>query len=349
MPLGLYNATLNFETLNEIGQEGRNSQVFLAHDKQLDGNIVVKKIPKDKLPNAQEYYREAKILYMSAHPYVVKVNYGCENDDHIFIAMPFYRNGSLKSLMAKNHLTIREIVRFAVQFLSGLHNIHSKGLIHFDIKPDNVLISDSNEALLSDFGLTKAMDDLGFANPQQVYRKQVPPEMFTGVDKTIQYDIYLAGLTLYRMVNGDQHFDSQFTFASRDEYIDAITEGRFPDRENYLSHIPQKMRKTINKALEVATQDRYSNVLDLMNELGKIEEQLDWRYSVHEDVKIWSKDLSDKEYIIKLSEKEGGKLKMSTSKTMRESGNTTEVRMHSYGNATKNNITSKLNKAFREL
>jgi serine/threonine protein kinase len=74
MPIGLYTAELNFETLKEIGQEGRNSQVFLAHDKQLDGQIVVKRIEKSKLSNANEYYREAKILYASSHPYVVRVN-----------------------------------------------------------------------------------------------------------------------------------------------------------------------------------------------------------------------------------------------------------------------------------
>lgn len=349
MPLGLYNATLNFETIDEIGQEGRNSQVFLAHDKQLDGNLVVKKIPKDKLLNAQEYYKEAKILYMSSHPYVVRVNYGCENDDHIFIAMPFYRNGSLKSLMAKKHLTIREVVRYAIQFLSGLHNIHSKGLIHFDVKPDNILISDSNEALLSDFGLTKAMDDLGFANPHQVYNKQVPPEMFIGSSKTLQYNIYLAGLTLYRMVNGDQNFYDQFNFTTQADYVAAIKEGKFPNRDSYLPHVPQKMRKTINKALEVDTRDRYRNVLDLMNELGKIDDHLDWRYSLEENVKVWSKDLPNKKYMIKLSEVEGGKLEMSTTKTMKESGNTTKVNDHSYSNATKSNITSKLNKVFREL
>ena len=71
MPLGLQTAQLNFENQREIGQEGRNSKVFIAHDKQLDGEIVVKQIEKSKLTNPADYYKEAKILYASSHPFVV--------------------------------------------------------------------------------------------------------------------------------------------------------------------------------------------------------------------------------------------------------------------------------------
>lgn len=349
MPLGLYNANLNFETIEEIGLEGRNSQVYIAHDKQLDGNIVVKEISKEKLENAEDFYREAKILYMSSHPYVVRVNYGCENDDSIFIAMPYYENGSIKSLMAKKFLTIREVIRYAVQFLSGLHNIHSKGLIHFDIKPDNILISDSNEALLSDFGLSNAMNDLGYAEPNQIYFKQVPPEVFRGPEKTVHFDIYLAGLTLYRMVNGDSHFYNQFRFPNQQDYKDAIIAGRFPDRNSYLPHIPLKLQRIINKALEVNIEDRHKNVLELINELSDVDENLDWQFSVNQNVNQWEKDLPDKKYLVKLDGNQDNTLSLTTTKTMKNSGKTSKVGKHCYNNATENNITSKLNKVFREL
>ena len=122
MPIGLYTAQLNFETIREIGQEGRNSQVFLAHDKQLDGEIVVKKIQKARIKHTGEYYRESKILHASSHPYVVRVNYGCSDSDFIYIAMPYYKNGSLKSLIDTRYLSIREVIRYSIQFLSGLNH-----------------------------------------------------------------------------------------------------------------------------------------------------------------------------------------------------------------------------------
>lgn len=349
MPIGLYTAELNFETLKEIGQEGRNSQVFLAHDKQLDGQIVVKKIEKSKLANANEYYREAKILYASSHPYVVRVNYGCSDADSIYIAMPFYANGSLKQLIDKRYLSIREVIRYSIQFLSGLNNIHSKGLLHFDIKPDNILLSDSNEALLSDFGLSKAMDNFGFANPDGVYPRQVPPETFTSTHKTLHFDIYLAGLTIYRLLNGNQHYYSQLTYPTQDEYISAITNGQFPNRNSYLPHIPLKLQRIINKALSINLADRHQSILELINELGEVEENLDWVYSSTANVETWTKRLDDKTYEISLDSSQTKSLRMDSYKTIHASGRQTRVGEHSHTSLTNSNVLSTLKKAFKDL
>lgn len=349
MPIGLYTAELNFETLKEIGQEGRNSQVFLAHDKQLDGQIVVKKIEKSKLPNANEYYREAKILYASSHPYVVRVNYGCSDANSIYIAMPFYANGSLKQLIDKKHLSIREVIRYSIQFLSGLNNIHSKGLLHFDIKPDNILLSDSNEALLSDFGLSKAMDNFGFANPDGIYPRQVPPETFTSTQKTFHFDIYLAGLTIYRLLNGNNHYYSQLQFPTQQEYINAITSGQFPNRNSYLPHIPLKLQRIVNKALSVNLIDRHQSVLELINELSGVDENLDWVYSNATNVDTWTKEIEEKTYQISLDFSNPNNMKIESYKTINASGRRTKVGNHSHINLTKSNVLSTLKKALKEL
>jgi len=94
MAIGLTKAFLNFETKQEIGQEGQNSQVFIAHDKQLDAELVIKKICKDELPNADIYFEEDRQLYDSTHPNVVQVKYACEDDGYVYIAMPYYPKGS---------------------------------------------------------------------------------------------------------------------------------------------------------------------------------------------------------------------------------------------------------------
>lgn len=349
MPIGLYTAELNFETLQEIGQEGRNSKVFLAHDKQLDGEIVVKKIEKAKLANADEYYRESKILHASTHPYVVRVNYGCSDTDFIYIAMPFYKNGSLKQLIDNRSLSIREVIRYSIQFLSGLNNIHSKGLLHFDIKPDNILLSDSNEALLSDFGLSKAMDNFGFANPESIYPKQVPPETFSTTQKTLHFDIYLAGLTIYRLLNGNDHYYRQLTFPSQHDYIQAIVSGNFPNRNSYLPHIPLKLQRVINKALSVKITDRHQSVLELINDLSSIDENLDWVYSKTANIETWTKVLLNKTFEINLDNSQVSNLKIDTYKTIHNSGKKTKVGDHSHNNLTQSNVISNIKKAFRDL
>lgn len=348
MPLGLHTANLNFETLQEVGQEGRNSQVFLAHDKQLDGRIVVKKIAKANLPNASDFYREAKILYSSAHSNVVRINYGCSDKDNIYIAMPFYSNGSLKRLIDQRFLTVREAIRYSIQFLSGLNNIHSKGLLHFDIKPDNILLSDSNEALLSDFGLSKAMNKLGFANPDGVYPKQVPPEIFTHSQKSRHFDIYLSGLTIYRLLNGNDHYNSQFNFSTRQQYIDAISNGHFPNRDSYLPHIPLKLQRIINKALSVKIADRHGNVLELINELAGVDENLDWQYSVNGNVQSWNKALDDRSLKIELT-RNTNVYALHSTQTIYASNRTTRITAHCKNNLTNSNYLSNLKQALREI
>ncbi|PWQ83585.1 serine/threonine protein kinase, partial [Stenotrophomonas maltophilia] len=90
-----------------IGQDGKNSEAYIAHDSQLNAQVVVKKIAKKHLVSVDEYFTEAKTLYLSAHPNVVQIHYACQDEDHIYIAMPYYAKGSLKKLMSTRHLTVR--------------------------------------------------------------------------------------------------------------------------------------------------------------------------------------------------------------------------------------------------
>lgn len=348
MPLGLYTTELNFETIKEIGQEGKNSRVFLAHDKQLDGEIVVKKIEKSKIVNSTEYYEEAKKLYFSTHSNVVKVNYGCSDTDHIYIAMPYYKNGSLKSILSTKQLTIREIIRYSIQFLSGLHHIHSKGLIHFDVKPDNILISDSNEALLSDFGLTKAMNSFGYASPEQIYDKQVPPETFTSSNKTIHFDIYLAGLTIYRLLNGESLFNSQLSkYTTQIEYINAVISGHFPDRNAYLPHIPLKLQRIINKAISINIVDRHQSVLELINELSEIDENLDWRFSQIANNHIWTRNNGTHTYKVLADMSNPKNISILTTKINNSTLREQREKTHCHNNLTINNVLSKIKQALK--
>lgn len=349
MSIGSHKAELNFDTVREIGHHGRNSKVYIARDKQLDADIVIKKIAKSDLTHATEYFREAKILYASHHPFVVTVNYACEDDDYIYIAMPYYPNGSLKQKIGTRFLTVREVLRYSLQFLTGLHNIHTKKLLHLDIKPDNILLSNTNEALLSDFGLSKAMDHLGIANQELVYEKHVPPEAIRSNDRTLHFDIYLAGLTIYRLLNGDDFFYSQITFADEDEYIHAVLNGEFPNRSAYLPHIPLKLQRTVNKALSIDINDRHQNVLELINELSDVSDHIDWQYSKSGSIESWSTEDDERSYKILLDSSDLTNLKVESTKTMKRTSNTTKSLGHCYTGLTPRNVMSKVKKALKEL
>ncbi|WP_373019982.1 serine/threonine-protein kinase [Thiomicrorhabdus sp.] len=291
-------AEVVFDILEEIGFEGKNSKVYIAYDHHLGADLVIKKVQK-KAFNGQEelFFEEAKTLYLSSHQNVVPVHYACKDPDHVYIALPYFQKGSLKANMAQKVFTVREIVRYASQFLSGLHNIHSKGLIHFDLKPDNILLSNNNEALVSDFGLAKHTNALGLASPDGFYNKHVPPEVLVTTAFTNAFDIYQVGLCLYRMCNGERDFEQQFAkYANPDktlniaEFTKDLRAGNFPDRTHFLEHIPEKLRKVIRKCLAVDPDERYDTVIDLTNDLSSIDgNELDWQFSENGQVRQWDK------------------------------------------------------------
>ncbi|MCU8504308.1 serine/threonine protein kinase [Vibrio vulnificus] len=289
-------ALVEFEKIEEIGQEGRNSQVFRINDVALSAEMVLKQIRKGSFDNPEEYFEEARVLYDIRHPNVVEVNYACQDQDFVYITMPYYEKGSLSKLMKERFLTVREIIRYSVHFLSGLHHIHSLGLLHFDLKPDNIMLSARNEAMLSDFGLAKYMDDYGFTTPKALYRKHTAPEATQQPLFSVEFDIYQAGLTMYRMCIGSDAFNQQYaTYAHADGFDKARFEGdlkagRFPDRNSYPVHIPAKLKTVINKCLEVDPEDRYSAVIEIINAISDMDDKyFDWQYSIEGDIRKWSK------------------------------------------------------------
>jgi serine/threonine protein kinase len=293
-------AELDFEFVREIGQDGQNSRTYLSKDPQLNAEIVIKQVEKARLASSTSFFEESRSLYASAHQNVVQILYACYDNNHIYLAMPHYRRGSIKNSLAAQFMTVREIITAGCQVLSGLHNIHSKGLIHFDVKPDNILISDRGESLLGDFGLAKQMNFSGIAEQDMHYTKMMPPEALRGGDQFDRtFDIYQFGLTLYRMCNGNNAFYAQFnSFGTgpnfdRMAFRDAIRRGQFPNRRSFPAHIPQRLRTVVARCLEVAPADRYQSAIDVANDLADIEDStLDWLFTDSAARRSWRKNES---------------------------------------------------------
>ena len=303
------NTTLTFEILNPIGNnEGKNSAVFLAKDNQLGATLVVKQITKESLErqgiSLDDYYNESKALYASKSSYVVEIQYACEDKDNIYLTMPYLKCGSLSKKMDEEYLTIREIVKYSNDILNGLAVIHSKGLIHLDIKPTNILIDDSGKCKITDFGLSRFVDENGFANQDYSYNWHREPESFTASKRSVLSDIYQFGVTLYRMCNGNNILNEQARYLninSLEKLYKCITDGEFPDRKYYLPHIPSKLRRIIGKCLNINPVDRYENVIEILNDLNSINSCLDWRYCPESEY-LYQKICDDKKILIEVKE-----------------------------------------------
>lgn len=110
-------AEITFDLVKEIGSDGKNSRTFVATDHQLNAEIVIKQIAKTTLASSMNFFDESKALYASTHPNVVQIHYACEDTDNIYLAMPYYRRGSVKGLITNKHMTVREIVTAGCQIL----------------------------------------------------------------------------------------------------------------------------------------------------------------------------------------------------------------------------------------
>lgn len=299
----MYNLTtkIDFEQLIPLNNEGKNSTVYSFYDKQLGSDFIVKKIEKISIYEAYaktsniNLFDESRILFQVKHPNIMEIQYASYDEDCIYMVMPICKNGSLNSLINKRFLTTREIIKYSLEFLLGLHYIHSKKLIHFDIKPTNILINDNNKAVITDFGLSKYINLYGLAQPNKLYNDHIPPEAYISPILTNKCDIYQAGVTMYRLCNGNAIFKQQFAkFISPKDKGMAICSGQFPDRNFYLPHIPTKLRKIINKCMDIDPDSRYDTVLDIINDLATVDKNLDLIYEEKNLTTILIKKLNDK-------------------------------------------------------
>jgi serine/threonine protein kinase len=275
---------LYFKKKEEI-YSGGFGKIWLATDQQLDAEIAIKEIKKENFKSESEYYTEAKILYYSRNHNIAKIFYGCQDHKNIYLAMPYYKNGSLHCLINKRFLTANEIIRYSLQMLSGLHHIHSKRLIHFDIKPKNLLIGDDNCINITDFGISRFCNDFGVAERAGFTIDYMPPEYDDFKSHSNAFDIYSAGVTIYEICVGSKNFFEQINKVCNNHgrvkplLKDAIKKGKFPDRKYMLPHIPNSLKRIIKKAIDIDLNNRYITVLEMMNALAKITDGNDWRFN----------------------------------------------------------------------
>lgn len=324
---------LSFTELAKIGDNGWNSEVFLGNDPQLGTNFAYKKIKKDSFRDACEFFGEAQKIQKARHPHVVEIKYACQTSDAVWLAMPYYDRGSLQGVLNQRFLTVRESIHYAVHFLTGLQHIHAQKLLHLDIKPANILIDEGGNALLADFGCARDLDENFLATPGAIYPLHQVPERFTVAKVSIASDIYLSGLTLYRLCNGDALFFQPISGRKskaetedqkvRNKLNDKIKKGKYPDRSAFLPHIPQQLRRAIRKALMVDPDERFQSASDFINALSGIETNLDWQFTEEPQEKCWTLESPASITRIRLVGSEEKKdVSITTTKTNLLSGNT---------------------------
>ena len=252
-----------------------NSTVYLIEDPQLGGNLAAKEIEKQQLPNPVAYFAEAQTMYSVAHENVLAIQYACQTPDMIALVMPYLKKGSLEGHSEKGPLPLGEVIRVTRGVLAGLAHIHLRKFVHFDIKPSNVLFSDRGVPMVADFGQSREISPTGVVTVPRLYRMTMPPETITTGVATQVADIYHVGLLMYRALNGDALFKSQIPPDPAVLRL-KIGQGKFPDRQFFMPHVPSRLRTLVRKALHVDPADRYQTATEMEDEIGRFGLVLDW-------------------------------------------------------------------------
>ncbi len=256
-----------YEILSKIDSGGM-AEVYLGQDLQQNKKVAIKILHEAYSANKNfiaRFQKEAQILTKLKNSNIVSVYDWGHSGSLYFIVMEYVSGESLNKLIERNgHLTPKQTAAIAGKVCDALAAAHSGSLIHRDIKPQNIIISDGDIVKLTDFGiakivaddLTKTMNILGTSH-------YVSPEQAQGKILDYRSDIYSLGIVMYEMLTGDVPFRGG---SSIDISLRHISENPvLPSK--ILPGIPEKIEKIILKCLEKLPENRYKDVSALKMDL----------------------------------------------------------------------------------
>ena len=257
-----------YEILETIGAGGM-SDVYKAKDHVLNRDVAIKVLKKEfteDMSFVTKFRREAQSAAVLEHPNIVNIYDVGSEDGMYFIIMEYIEGITLKSYIErKGRLNFKEVLSIAIQVGRGIQAAHEKGIIHRDIKPQNVIISKEGKVKVTDFGIAKAvtsntinaevMGSVHYTSPEQARNGLVNQ----------QTDIYSLGIVMYEMITGRVPYDGDTTVAIALQHLQSdIT----PPSE-YAPDIPISVEKIILKCTMKSTDRRYANMDDLLLDLKK--------------------------------------------------------------------------------
>jgi len=199
--------TERYRRVRVLGHGGM-ATVELAHDRELDRPVALKRLAENLAANPefkQRFLREARLAARLAHPNIVAVYDVGEQDGRPFIVMEYVEGETLSDLLRRGRrLEPAEAVSLALQACSGLETAHEAGLVHRDIKPQNLLLAPEGMLKIADFGIARSLDGTQLTEAGTVLgtAAYVAPEQAAGDPVTAAADIYALGAVLYELLTG---------------------------------------------------------------------------------------------------------------------------------------------------
>jgi serine/threonine protein kinase/tetratricopeptide (TPR) repeat protein len=264
-----------FELIEELGSGGMG-KVYRAFDKKIGEEVAIKLLhPEIALDERtiDRFRNEIKLARRITHKNVCRLHELHEEGKTLFITMEYVSGQDLKGLILERRaLTTGQAISIAKQVAEGMAEAHDLGVVHRDLKPQNIMVDKEGLAKIMDFGIARSLRTLGMTAEGMIIGtpEYMAPEQVEGRDADQRTDIYALGAILFEMVTGRPPFegDSPLSVAYKHK-----NETPIPPRE-LNSQIPEPFNQLILRCLEKDKENRYQSSDELLGDLIRIEEGL---------------------------------------------------------------------------
>ena len=258
-----------YEIMEQIGMGGM-ARVFRALDHRLNRQVAVKILREDLAEDAElrrRFHEESQAVAMLSHPNIVAVYDVSRSSDVEYIVMELIDGITLKQYMQKkgNKLNWREALHFITQIVKALGHAHSRGIIHRDIKPHNIMVLRDGSVKVADFGIARVASGGHSTLTQEALGSvhYISPEQARGSHIDARSDLYSAGVVLYEMITGRLPFEGDTPVSVAIQHINSIP---LSPREIDPA-IPEALEAITMKAMAPDPDNRYLSADDMLADL----------------------------------------------------------------------------------
>ena len=256
-----------YEILEVLGTGGM-AVVYKARCHRLN-RLVAIKILKDEYARDEEFRRrfhaEGEAVAMLSHPNIVQVYDVSSTENANFIVMELIDGISLKQYMEKKGvLNWRETLHFAMQIAKGLEHAHSRGIVHRDIKPHNVMVLKNGSVKVMDFGIARVMNKSNTLTKEALGSVHyISPEQAKGGYTDNRSDLYSLSVVMYEMMTGRPPYDGESAVAVAIQHINGGA--AMPSSLN--PNIPTGLEEIIMKGMALDVKDRYTSATEMLQDM----------------------------------------------------------------------------------
>ncbi|WP_372367581.1 serine/threonine-protein kinase [Candidatus Uabimicrobium sp. HlEnr_7] len=266
-----------YKVITRLGSGGMGT-VYKVYDPQLKKDVALKLIisaDKASQESTERFIREAKTTATLQHPYIIKVYHFGHESGQPYFSMELIEGKSLKDYV-KTESNYKQIIQVFIKICEAMHYAHRCGVVHRDLKPDNIMVKDQNPCIM-DFGLAKvSVKNKKISHTGMVMGtlQYMSPEQAQGLVSFIdeRSDIYSLGCILYYMLVGRPPFIEKGVYSFHFMY--KILAKEPASLSTYKSDVPESLQKICTKALAKNKEFRYQNVAQMLYDLKEVQNLL---------------------------------------------------------------------------